>query len=67
MKVFLIVLLTVSAVTNDIDPNYTYKDFMRQYNRTYEGEEKSLHERIFNSGYAEILRLRDQGHDLVVN
>jgi hypothetical protein len=37
IKIFLIVLLAVCALADDLDPDYNYDDFMRQFNRTYTG------------------------------
>ena len=48
IKVLLIVLLTVSALADEVDPDYTYEDFMRQFNRTYTGEVKEIHKKIFD-------------------
>lgn len=48
LKVLLIVLLTVGALADVNDPNYTYDDFMRQFNRTYTGEVKEIHKKIFD-------------------
>ncbi len=67
IKVFLIVLLAACTLADEVDPNYSYNDFMRQYNRTYTGEERAIHEQIFNRKYAELLKLRSQGHELAVN
>ena len=50
-----------------IDPNYNYDTFMSQFGRTYEGEEKLQHEKIFNEKYAQLLKLVEEGQDLVVN
>jgi hypothetical protein len=37
-------LLILIAVNCDkIDPNYSYDDFMKHFNRTYQGQEKDLH------------------------
>lgn len=62
----LLVILAVSAAT-DIDPNYTYADFMRQFGRTYDGDERTQHEQIFNSNYASLLLENLNGAGLVVN
>lgn len=58
IKALLIVLLAVCALADEVDPNYGYSDFMRQYGRTYTGEERAAHEKIFNRKYAELLKLR---------
>ena len=67
IKVLLIVLLTVSALADEVDPDYTYEDFMRQYNRTYTGEEKAIHEKAFYKNYADLLARQLRGENAVVN
>lgn len=61
MKIFLLVLLTVAAVADELDPNYSYDDFYRQFNRTYTGEEKASHKQIFDDKFRELKKLREQG------
>lgn len=49
----LIVLIAFGSIFCDkIDPNYSYDLFMKHFNRTYTGEEKTLHENIFYQNYA---------------
>ena len=63
----LIVLLATYALADENDPDYTYEDFMRQYNRTYAGEEKATHEKIFYKNYADLLARQLKGETAVVN
>ena len=58
IQVLLIALLTVLALTVDIDPNYSFDDFVRDYHRTYEGEEKAAHAAAFKKNFANILRYK---------
>ena len=44
----LIMLAVRQSLSEDIDPNYNYATFMVQFGRTYTGEEKDQHEKIFN-------------------
>ena len=67
IKVFVLVLFVSCAIAVELDPNYSYDDFMKQFNRNYQGWEKALHEKIFKEQYAELLKLKAQGHDVVVN
>ena len=67
IKVLLIVLLTVSTLADEVDPDYTYEDFMRQFNRTYTGEEKAIHEKAFYINYADLLARQLRGENAVVN
>ena len=67
LKVLLIVLLTVGALADVNDPNYTYDDFMRQFNRTYTGEVKETHKKIFEKNYADLLARQAKGETCVVN
>jgi len=58
----LLLALIVLAVNGDkVDPNYSYDDFMKHFNRTYRGEEKILHEAIFNRNYAELVQKIENG------
>lgn len=63
----LIVLLAVSALSDQVDPDYTYDDFMRQFNRTYTGEEKAIHEKAFYKNYADLLARQLNGENAMVN
>ena len=40
---------------------------MRHFQRTYEGAERDAHEAAFKKNYAELLKLKKEGHDVVVN
>lgn len=42
--IFVFILMIQFVMKCDkIDPNYTYDDFMKQFNLTYEGDEKLQH------------------------
>ena len=61
-------LLILIAVNCDkIDPNYSYDDFMKHFNRTYQGQEKDLHQAIFNQNYADLVSKIESGQDLKIN
>ena len=45
---FALIFCIVVASASDIDPNYNYDTFMKQFGRTYTGDEKDRHEKIFN-------------------
>lgn len=55
MKKIIFILLLAALATliscDDIDPEYNYDKFMAQFGRTYTGDEKLKHERIFNANY----------------
>ena len=65
--VLLVAMLTTCALNDDFDPNFSYADFMRIYERTYSGEELAVHEAAFNLNYAELLRLKSEGIDVEIN
>lgn len=66
--VFLFILTLISySVCDSIDPNYSYDDFMRHFNRTYTGAEKAMHEEIFKQNYDELIRKINNGEDVKVN
>ena len=67
IKAIIIIFLAICAVADEVDPSYNYDDFMRQFDRTYKGEEKNIHEKIFNEKYAQLLKLKAEGHQLAVN
>jgi hypothetical protein len=35
IKAIIIVFLAICAVADEVDPDYNYDDFMRQFGRTY--------------------------------
>lgn len=44
MIILVLVLMMPFVINGDeIDPNYTYDDFMKKFNRTYSGDEKLHH------------------------
>ena len=63
----LITLLVRFSSSLPLDHNYNYDTFMVQFGRTYIGEEKKQHEKIFNKNFAEFLRLKDNGKDVEVS
>lgn len=64
---FLIILMILSMFSCDkVDPNYSYDDFMKQFNRTYEGEEKYDYQQIFNKNYADLVEKNNNGADLSI-
>ena len=58
-------LATVAAL--DFDPNFSHDDFIRNFPRSYEGEVRERHKEAFNKNYAELLRLKKEGHDVQIN
>jgi hypothetical protein len=56
---FFVTVIVLSLISftfgAQIDPQYNYESFMIQFGRTYTGEEKSQHEKIFNENYAQLL------------
>lgn len=60
-------MLISSVLAQNIDPNYNFETFMRQFDRTYTGAEKDKHEIIFNKNYQKLKDLVANGEDLVVN
>ena len=62
-----ITLLVICTLADEFDPDYSYSDFMRQFNRNYQGNEKAAHEAAFKKNYAELLRLKREGKDVAIN
>jgi hypothetical protein len=50
-----------------VDSDYSYDDFMRQFNRTYIGQEKEDHRLIFEFNYADLMSQNEAGANLIVN
>lgn len=67
IKVLLVAVLTALALAAELGPNYSYDDFMEDYHRAYEGQERAAHEAAFNKNYANLLRLKEEGHDVILN
>lgn len=63
----LCLVLSLAQNKQAIDPLYNYDNFVVQYNRTYEGEEKAQHKAIFDKNYATLLKMRADGVDVEVS
>lgn len=65
--IFAIALIIPPVFQQQFDESYNYDTFYIQFNRKYVGQERADHEAIFNQKFAEIQKLRKQGHDVIVN
>ena len=50
-KTIALLLIVWVCLGIELDPNYSYDDFCKQFDRTYEGEEKESHRIIFEENY----------------
>ena len=60
----LLACICINAV--ELDPNYSCEDFMRQFGRTYTGEEKDYRCGIFEQNYRKLLIMAAEGKDVQV-
>ena len=60
----LLACICINAVK--LDPNYSCEDFMRQFGRTYTGEEKDYRCGIFEQNYRKLLIMAAEGKDVAV-
>lgn len=56
LKIFCLAILIVLFVKGiDVDPTYTFADYVRQFRKTYSAEEYKMREAIFNANFQRIL------------
>ena len=64
MCVLLVFCILVPAMSQPLDPSYTYEQFCSWTNCTYTGEEYEAHKKIFTANYAKLRE--DEANDLDV-
>lgn len=53
LKIFCLAFLVAKCV--DVDPTYTFSDYVRQFRKNYSADEYKLRESIFNTNFQRIL------------
>jgi hypothetical protein len=67
-KILLIAILVFMILADELDPSYSFEDFRSQFHKNYDNEkQRQIHEKIFEKNYAELLKLKGEGHDVIVN
>lgn len=60
--IFAIFAMWVLVSCQQLDPNYSFADYVLQFNKQYDDEEYPVREAIFDKNYQEILELEAQGN-----
>ena len=63
-----IVLIMLSSVqTKKLKPDYTYKDYCKEFNCPKEKEEYEKHKAIFEENYKKLLKIEEEGEEVEPN